>query len=163
MYPHFLGAIAQGRFKLRVAAKTLAHPAHFRIDLTPRLVIVPTPKRLAFGSEFVPTLDEAVGPHIRVGLQDAFPVHTGDELADTLAAGELRHGLRRLRIVLQGRTDERMRSGPNLIQVGRSGAIGLLLRIENGELLADLPIDAVAHQKYKLDPTLIKLAGPLAS
>lgn len=43
------------------------------------------------------------------------------------------------------------RGETNAIMVFRDGTYG------------HLPIDAVAHQKYKLDPTLIKLAGPLAT
>jgi 6-phosphofructokinase 1 len=43
------------------------------------------------------------------------------------------------------------RGETNAIMVYRDGTFG------------HLPIDAVAHQKYKLDPTLLKLAGPLAS
>ncbi len=43
------------------------------------------------------------------------------------------------------------RGETNAIMVYRDGTYG------------HLPIDAVAHQKYKLDDTLLKLAGPLAS
>jgi len=43
------------------------------------------------------------------------------------------------------------RGETNAIMVFRDGTYG------------HLPVDAVAHQKYKLDPTLIKLAGPLAT
>lgn len=43
------------------------------------------------------------------------------------------------------------RGETNAIMVFRDGTYG------------HLPIDAVAHQKYKLDPTLLKLAGPLAT
>jgi 6-phosphofructokinase 1 len=43
------------------------------------------------------------------------------------------------------------RGETNAIMVFRDGTFG------------HLPIDAVAHQKYQLDPTLLKLAGPLAT
>lgn len=50
-----------------------------------------------------------------------------------------------------GAVDALDRGEKNAIMVFRDGTYG------------HLPIDAVAHQKYKLDPTLLKLAGPLAS
>lgn len=113
----FLASFSQDGFNLRIAFQFFRHALHLAFDMAPRLIVLPAAKLLALPLQFLPAVDQPVGPDIRVSLQGALPVHSLHELADALAAGKRVHGAFALGVILHGRHHEPGRSCPRLVEL----------------------------------------------
>ena len=138
--PDFLPTIPQDGFNLRIAFKALGKAVHLAFDLAARLVVLPAAKLLALPLQFLPAFNEAVGPHIRVGLHRALLVQPLDDLADALPAGKLGQAVPHVRVVLQRRPHQVARARPHLVELLAGLAHFLALRIEDRKPVALLPV-----------------------
>ena len=149
-----LAAVAQQGFHLGIAFQGLRKAPHLRLDLLARLDMPAGRQRPPLGLQRLPALDEALGPHPRIGQRRPFSLHAGDELPDPIPAGQLRHDAPRLRIMLQGRLHQRLRAGPHLVELLPRGGKLLLLPLEERKPLANLPIGGTMRPCVTVDGRL---------
>lgn len=138
--PEILAAVAQQGFHLGIAFQGLRKAPHLRLDLLARLDMPAGRQRPPLGLQRLPALDEALGPHPRIGQRRPFSLHAGDELPDPLPASQLGEDTPRLRIMLQGRLHQLVRTRPRLVKLLPRNYEFLLLPLEERKPLANLPI-----------------------